>query len=312
MKPGFHDLPCDQYLADCCEAPSLSSHIATLLLAQSPLHAWHAHPKLNPDYQPEHSEEADAGSVAHELLLTGDESRIVVVAADDWRTKAAQQQRDDARANKLIPILGRKFEEAQAMVKAARDYLDSSEIAGILQDGHPERVVVWQEFYGVDEKGALKRQGSPIWCRARTDWLTTQRNVILDYKTTAGSAEPSSWIRSQLAQSGYDVQAAFYIRGVHTFTSGGKPPTFVFFVQENYPPYSCSLVSLAPSMMELAERKVQRAINAWASCMASGNWPAYSAQIAWAEAQAWQMSQEEERELTDVYDKLQAEHGLQP
>lgn len=297
MKPGFHNVPFDQYLADPCDQPSLSSHIATLLLSQSPLHAWTAHPKLNPNYQRESSKEADAGSVAHELLLTGDESRIVVIAANDWRTKAAQQQRDEARANGLVPILGHKFEEAQAMMKAARAYLDESEIAGILQDGHPERVVAWQEFYGVDDKGALTRQGSAIWCRARPDWLTTQRNVILDYKTTAGSAEPSSWIRNQLAQNGYDIQAAFYIRGVHTFTSGGKPPTFVFLVQENYASYSCSLISLAPSMMDLAERKVQRAINTWASCITSGKWPAYSGQIAWAEAEAWQMRSEDEREL---------------
>ena len=48
------------------EPPMLSATIATILCSSSPLHAWVAHPKLNPDYVPEESKAFDVGKVRYE------------------------------------------------------------------------------------------------------------------------------------------------------------------------------------------------------------------------------------------------------
>jgi hypothetical protein len=48
LTAGIHDTTAVDYHADPCPEPSLSAHIAALLCARSPRHAWAAHPKLNP------------------------------------------------------------------------------------------------------------------------------------------------------------------------------------------------------------------------------------------------------------------------
>src|SRR5262245_50563917 len=71
--PGIYDIPLAEYLADPCPAPSLSASIAHILLSQSPRHAWEAHPRLNPHYEPEEAEAFDLGTAAHAYLLEGAE-----------------------------------------------------------------------------------------------------------------------------------------------------------------------------------------------------------------------------------------------
>ena len=96
-KPGVHLLSMESYQRDPCPSPSLSSHIAHRLITQSPLHAWYAHPRLNPRYVEEDSTAFDLGSCAHALLLEGEDS-IAVIEADDWRTKVAKEARAKARS----------------------------------------------------------------------------------------------------------------------------------------------------------------------------------------------------------------------
>ena len=50
MKPGIYGMSEDCYHADPADAPSLSASIAKILIAETPLHAWTAHPKLNPNF----------------------------------------------------------------------------------------------------------------------------------------------------------------------------------------------------------------------------------------------------------------------
>lgn len=278
MTPGLLNLPAAAYHADPCPTPSLSSGIARRLINLSPLHAWHAHPKLNPAYAPENSTMMDAGSVAHEMLLGG-ESRIVVVQADDWRTKAAKEQRDDAWANGGIPVLAHKMDEIAAMVASARAYVAASEIAGVFDDGDAELSGVWQE--------------GETWCRMRPDWLTKDRAVIIDYKTGAGSAEPFGW-SAQMMRMGYEMQAAWYVRGLQAIEPAAHPD-FIFLVQENEPPYACSLIAAAPAMMDLANRKIEFALTLWRDCLAKNKWDGYPSRVAWAEPPAWAIQSFEER-----------------
>ena len=63
---------------------------------------------LNPDFQPLYYEEAlENGTIAHLAVLEPEklDSRISIIDATSWRSKAAQDLREDAYANGLIPIL---------------------------------------------------------------------------------------------------------------------------------------------------------------------------------------------------------------
>ena len=266
-----------EYLADQTgNPPSLSASIAKIMLQQSPLHAWHAHPRLNPNYQPDEKAEFDYGTAAHSLLLEGDETNLVVVQADDWRTKAAREARDAARAEGKTPILERQLGKVKAMVYAAHAAIAKSELAGIFAAGQAERVVQWRE-------GA-------VYCRSKLDFLPDDLRLILDYKSTT-DASPEAFSR-QIASLGYDIQASFYQRGVKAEL--GEELPFIFMAQEKDEPYACTFHGIAPSMKEIADAKVKRAIRLWEECTRTNTWPGYDIRIHWAEATAWQMTQHEQ------------------
>src|SRR6266545_1839137 len=129
QPPGFLTISANEYHLDQIgnDQPSLSAGIASILINASPKHAWTAHPKLNPDYQPREDKKFDIGTVAHALLLQG-ANACEVVYADDWRTKDAKEARDAIRASGRIPLLGDQWEGVKEMVDAGRSQLDEFDI----------------------------------------------------------------------------------------------------------------------------------------------------------------------------------------
>ena len=292
MKPGIHQIGMTEYLA----IKALSSGLVHTLLSQSAMHA----KSQQDDPQDEPSAVSEIGTAIHDVLLEG-RHRIAEVPFDDWRTKEAKAQRELARSEGRLPVLHHKVPQIEAAVAAARAFIATSELNGVFDSGKPEQTLVWKE--------------GDVLCKARPDWLTADQSILLHVKTTAGSAQPESWIRNQLASCGYDTALAFYERGlVQTMAMenmkwGGAQS--VFLIIEQLPPYGCSLVSLDPAYMELAASKVERAIRTWAECQASGKYPAYPSRIAYATPKPWDLSEEEGRQLGDAFDSLQAERGLQ-
>ena len=58
----YPDLSAGTYHADPAAQPSLSATTCKLLCRRFPLHAWHAHPRLNPDYQRVEEKKFDPGT----------------------------------------------------------------------------------------------------------------------------------------------------------------------------------------------------------------------------------------------------------
>lgn len=280
-KPGCYQLPMRDYVRDPVIKPSLSASIAHILTTQSPLHAWITHPRLNPNYHPREESRFDIGSVAHQLLLQGDRSNIVTVEADDWRTKAAKETRDSARAQGKVAVLANQMEDIQAMVKEGQKAIVQSEVAGAFNDGQPEQTLV------IEEGGN--------WLRCRPDWLANDHKMIVDYKTTAGTAMPSGWVRNGLLANGYDLQAAINLLCVQRLY-GIEDCQFVFMVQECEPPYAVSFLSLEPRFLAFAQQKLAAAITLWQTCLSSGKWPGYSKKICYAELPVYAEMQFAERQ----------------
>jgi len=281
LNTGLHfNLPMADYLS---LSAAGSSTLATLD-SQSAYHAWYGS-FLNSARVRDNSSETDNGTIAHALLLEGSEENLEVIDAPDWRTKAAKELRDAAYAAGKTPILAGKIQPIRDMVESVRRWVNQSEVKGIFSNGNAEVTGLWEE------NGAM--------FRLRADWLTTDQSIILDLKTTGMTANPDSFVR-QILSMGYDLQAALYCRGMEKIT--GKRPKFIFLVAENKPPYACSLIGLAPSLLELADRKVDRAIAQWSECIKMRKFPAYPMQIAWAEAPAWALSQFSDSEINRVFD----------
>jgi hypothetical protein len=290
MNAGLHPgIPMADYLA----LPFLSSGLCHRILTCSPFHARYEQQNREQD----DTTASDTGTAIHDALLEGID-RIQAIDAPDWRTKAAKAARDEARAAGKIPMLLHKVWQVEAAVMAARAFIEGSELAGLFDDGQPEVTMVFET------DGVL--------CKARPDWLSGDHSILCHVKTTQGSAQPDAWIRSQLVNSGYDVACAFYERGLYSLPGDGKEsPTSVFLVIEQSAPYGCSLIALDPAMMDIAERKVARAIATWRQCVATDRWPAYPSRICYAQPKPWQLAEEEERQATHEFDEKQAEYGLQ-
>jgi hypothetical protein len=263
------------YHAGPCPGPELSNSLIKVLLIQSPLHAKLKHPKLNPAYVPYESDRFDLGTAAHSILLEGGEA-VVVVDAEDWRTKAAKEAREAAHAQGKAALLERHYRQAMEMAALARDFVSRTYLGDIMQTGVPEATVVWQE--------------GGVWAKARPDLLAT--SICLDYKTTSATS-PADFMRSSMVGFGYDIQDSWYRRGL---AATGHPCEFVFLVQEDSAPYTCYLVQCSESMRELADRKITRALRMWSECLARDEWPAYGHQSYIAQAPMWAMTEEMGRE----------------
>lgn len=271
------DMPAEAYHADPCDEPSLSSGIAKILLTRSPRAAWRCHPRLNPKWRPDREDRFDLGTSAHELLLEGTTEGIVVVNADDWRTKAAREQRDEAHAAGKTALLARQYDEVAAMMTAAVEFLEKSEIARDWNESAPEQTIIWRE--------------DDVWIRARLDKLTPDRAVIFDYKTTENAA-PTSFARHIVGMN-YHVQEALYRRAVRAL--GFDDPKFLFLAQETEPPYDCALFGCDPHLQKIGDDSVEQAIAMWRECMRSKEWRGYGGRVHWVNPPIWLQMDAEER-----------------
>ena len=282
MNARILDVPADTYHSDLvADRPTLSKSVIQILLNASPAHARHAHPRLNPNYERTAESKFDVGNACHQVFLEGIDA-VAVLPYKDFKTNAAKDDRDQARADGRIPLLEKDYVRVEEMLVALRSRLALLP-APMFTDGQPEATIVWED------RGVA--------CRARLDWLTDDHREIHDIKTTSRSAKPEHWIRSSLFSIGADVQAQFYSRGIEAIT--GTRPEFSFYVIEDHAPYAGSIVRMSPAVCDLADRKINRALDLWRTCLEEDNWPAYDQRAAYAELLPWMESQWLEREMRE-------------
>lgn len=277
---GWHDLSEEQYHADPCPAPSLSSHTAITVVTKSLLHAWRGHPR-SPGFEPSvMGAAADRGSAAHALLFGG--KPIEAIMADDYRSTAAREARDKARALGRIPLLAKEIEGLMAMVGPARERLHQ------LHDG---------SF--LCEQSAIWRSGSG-WRRARIDTISPSRLLIVDYKTTEAGVDALSCER-RVADMGLQIQAAAYVEAVerlHPELMGRV--RFMFQWQEQKPPYALSPpIEMSEAFLSLGRAQWTAACHLWDQALKHNAFPGFSAHPHLACPPPWELSRWEERCIAD-------------
>lgn len=286
LQQGIHfDVPAKVYFADPAPGPSLTQSLAKIILAQSAGHAKLEHPRLTPQAEME-AEKYDSakaiGSAAHSLLC-GRGKDVVIVEADDWRTKIAKETRDTVIVDGRLPILAKHHARAAAMVKAARGQLDDAGWKEAFRDGNGEAVLIWEE--------------DGIWFRTMIDWLYDFQPICCDYKTSGMSVAPHT-IGRLAVDAGWDVQAAMHERGLAILDPGSAGRRkFRFAAQENYPPYALTPVELSEHWLTMGRKKLQHAIDTWRRCMETDTWPLYPSQPVSPEYPGWQEAQWLEREI---------------
>lgn len=287
---------------------AVSAGVLRTLIDECPLAAWHCS-AFNPQpTEPDDTDASDAGTIIHQILLEGSTDCCVVVDpaehpnekgggfAAGWTNKSIKAARDGIRADGKIPILKSKWAPIVAAVQSAQRYIES------LRETEP---AVWRAFQpdgGVSED-TITAEIDGVPCKIRPDRRDNECAIMVDVKTTMTSAAPERWARSQLYGGGYDLSAAFYRLVARVLDRLSEPPTYLFLVVSQSPPYLCSLVAPDPAALDLAHRKIVWALREWAKCAKSGAWPGYINRVSYVGAPGWAEAQWLEREIEDFHAK---------
>lgn len=284
-RAGIYKTSVQEYHTDSLmEVPTLNASAIKDLVNKSRLHCWQNHPRFGGnDVEREHKRHMDKGSALHAMVL-GSGDKIRKIDADNYRKKEAQDQKNEAIEAWEIPLLYADHDELEQAAISIRDKISRhTDASTAFTAGKPEMTGIWEE--------------DGVWCRIRLDWLPLDgRQFYDDFKGTEGSAEPGDWSRYQIFRMGYDIQAAFYVRGIRALGLH-RDPIFRFIVGEMNKPYAISAIACMPSLIEHGMQKVEQAIGDWRDCLNTGRWHGYANGNWWADVPSYLLADAEMRRL---------------
>ncbi|GAB3211282.1 PD-(D/E)XK nuclease-like domain-containing protein [Nocardia tengchongensis] len=225
----------------------------------------------------EDKSEFDFGHLAHKYVL-GEGADVEICDFPNWRSNAAQEAQDDARAAGRIPALPKEDEAAREM---ARIVLEHSVAGPLLAEGEAELSGWWED----SETG--------VQLKFRTDWMTriNGRLWVPDYKTSKYSGRRG--FAKAAGEFGYYMQQPFYTDGIEALGLDDDP-IFVFISQCKTPPYVVSVCDIEPADIDLGRALNRHAIRQYAQAQASGEWTDNTNQIDRVTLPAWVRYQAEE------------------
>lgn len=200
---------------------------------------------------PVHKDSFDLGTVVHALILGVGEYQVL--EHDSWRTKAAQAERDDARANGRTPILEKDYDAALDMANAV---MENKLAAAILTDGQPE-VSAWAEDL---ETGIVMR--------GRIDYLRDR--AIVDVKTSGKPVDPMQWERTAW-DFRYGLQAWWYSRVLELNGEPERP--FLWVALSKDAPHEVYVHQASTELLERGREDGDKALRLYGDALASGKWP---------------------------------------
>jgi len=146
--------------------------------------------------------------------------------------------------------------------------------------GQAEVTMVWVD----------KRTG--LLCKGRLDFLQKQpwADSITDIKSSADLVRADKWRRT-VENFWYHLKAAFYVDGYETLT--GEKPFFTWLAIEKSAPYFSKPWQMDTSPEGLTYRAGQnlyrKALDIWAECLKTNQWPAYGDEVEEIELDDYQL-----------------------
>ena len=267
-EPGvFYDMPEGLYHSGPTPSPSLSYSGAKVLLQGPPARYRH-----QLDHK-EHKAAWDFGHAWHSLIL-GKGDPVVEVAAKDWRTKAAQEARANAYDRGFVPLLSGDVETVRRMAEVFRNDPD---VGPLLADGVAE-----VSMFGRDPL-------TGVWVRGRIDWINAEARAFVDVKTTTDASEAG--FNKAVERFGYAMQAAWYVDLADQLPELPEVDRFLFAAQEKEAPYLVHVFDLNADWLAIGRHLNRRALDLFAECVETDNWPGYGPGITTLSPPAWLVRQ---------------------
>lgn len=262
----FLDVSTEAYHKDPCETPSLNPSTAAKFIESCALHAWQEHPRLG-GKNSEHTTATTDGTVLHALLLGAGLEQIAIIDVDDFKTKAAREERDAAVAKGKCVVKTEDFIVAQKAAEVIKARLKND--FGLEMTGQSEQKLEWTE----------ETTEGPVLCRTMLDHFITNFDhtteiTIFDLKKIR-SADPHT-CQNQIREYSYDLKAAAHISAMGKICpeAVGRIHYRWLFV-EYEPPHVVTPLYPDGQMRLLGDLKWERACRLWAKCLRTNTWPGY-------------------------------------
>lgn len=281
-EPGiYRKIPMDAYHEQLTVGPSISSSGLREIENRSPLHFFDGS-YLNPD-RPEKEPNAslDFGRAVHTLLLSEDGFRDdYVVRPETYEDDAGKWKSWSGNANVCKEWLALQRKAGKTVLLKSQvddihgmaDRLSKNQVAVDLLRGRIERSII------------TKDAKTGVWVKSRPDSIPRD-TIIADLKTCADASQVA--IGRSIINYGYLQQMALAITCLEEVGQRQVNEAVLLFV-ETTRPYAFNIKPLDNGDIHTAMRQNRRALNIFAECLASGDYPTYADNMrTWSAPQWW-------------------------
>lgn len=266
IHPGaYPDISAEDYHGrEICASPSVSSTGLKLISSKSPQHYW-ANSNMNP-CRPIRKEKAHfgIGKALHDVLLLNerfDTHYYVLPEEYNARSRDFEEYRAGAeyaaKRGRTVLTHGQRD-----MVLAMADQLVKNDLAqALLTAGTPEMTLV------------AKDPETGVFMRGRPDILPHTMEIIPDIKTAADASQDV--YERAATKFGYFQSAAHYLDVIENLYGPAKRRFVLITVEKEYP-FVVTIDQLDDVDIDMARLRNRAALNRFAECLKTGEWPAYT------------------------------------
>jgi hypothetical protein len=198
----------------------------------------------------------ELGTLIHAAILEPNSPLDEIAAVSpysDFRTKAAQEWRDDARAmGKMIAT------DADIRAASGCEAVFSEDYAQRFAGGYKSEVAVFATIGATEIKGMI-------------DLVPDNLDLLVDLKTTVKIGSLRS-ITNTIVDRGYHWQAALYL-DLWNAATGENRTRFVDCFIETDAPHETAWVEISPELITEGRIGYMNALAKWQACCATDYWP---------------------------------------
>lgn len=292
-EPGFYNISLDRHHAQPCDGPSVTSGVLRQMELATPADVWAFH-MLNPNrWEKEQTAALRLGRAMAAYVEGGMDAvaQQFIVLPEDRPRKPTAQQIAAFDAGSASPAATASVTFWRAGEADGRDVLSAAEktmiedmgkvlaqdpAACAVMGGIPEVTMAWK-----DERTGL-------WLLSRPDTVSFD-GMMSDYKKMNTQGRPFNHrvVDQRITEHGYDMQMAFAAEVFERIT-GNWPGVVGIVAQWDQPPHHVILREISEEDLRIAQFRNRRAIDRFAECLASGDWPGPGADVGVYHRPDWQ------------------------
>jgi PDDEXK-like domain of unknown function (DUF3799) len=291
-EPGFYAISLDRHHSQPCDGPSVTSGVLRKMELATPADVWAFH-QLNPRrWEKPQTKALRLGRAMAAYVEGGMEAvfQHFVVLPEDKPNRPTEAQIRACSENRPTEAGERSVNFWGTMDLDPREQITTADAQMIFNMGHvladdpgavaamggiPEVTMAWR-----DERTGL-------WLLSRPDTVSFD-GAMTDYKKINTQGRPFNYrvLDSRITEHGYDCQMAFAADVFERLTDC-RPDVVGIVGQWDAPPHHVILREINKEDLAIGSWRNRRAIDRFAECLASGDWPGPGADVGAYQRPEW-------------------------